>query len=313
MTYGSDGPYKLQIQLEESTGGITYDSGSAVIQSAASAEWTLPDGTPLGNEGDSIWILPQNPDPALPFLGLNTEAIPAGLFEGPLQYALIAVDGPGDFFLWQAGTGGFDVQMDTTDGIGAGDLAELPSGGHAHHNWGFTQPGLYGITLQARGQRIGVETNDFSAETTLTFHVEPLPAPPRFTTWRRTHWPVWVDDAIKGPGADPDMDGVANAMEYALGLNPLVTSRSGLPEFSWVQEGEQTYPGLTVTRVKAAPDIEYLPRSASSLTSNDWQLLTEVVTTVDNGETETVTYRDVIATEGTVRRFYQLQVSLVGF
>ena len=95
---------------------------------------------------------------------------------------------------------------------------------------------------------------------------------------------------------DPDGDGIPNALEYALGLNPNVASTAGLPMFSFVSDAGQTYGALTFTRVKAATDIDYLPSVRSDFNSGAWTTLTAVVSVVDHGATETVTMRDAVST-----------------
>jgi len=101
-----------------------------------------------------------------------------------------------------------------------------------------------------------------------------------------------------------------NALEYALGLNPNIASSNGLPTFSFVSTNAQAYGALTFTRVKAATDLNYLPSVTSDIASGTWTALTDVVSVVDNGATETVTVRDVLPASSNTSRFYQLRVKL---
>ena len=172
--------------------------------------------------------------------------------------------------------------MNITDGIDENDYTELPTGGHAHHNWGFTEPGMYCVTLQAQGRRVGMATDDLSVETPITLYIEPLPTKPYLQVWQRQHWPTCVPDTIKGPNADPDQDGVVNAMEYALGLDPLVASRDGLPELVWVRDAEHLYGALRYTWVESARDLDYSPRVTSDFGSAVWEVRMEVVEVVDH-------------------------------
>ncbi|MEO8426588.1 MAG: TIGR03769 domain-containing protein [Verrucomicrobiota bacterium] len=87
-----------------------------------------------------------------------------------------AVDGPRQFGLWQnPSPGGYDIQMDSADGIDATDVHTQIIGSHEHFNWGFTTNGVYNVTFQLSGQRAGETTNIISLDTTFTFNVLPLP------------------------------------------------------------------------------------------------------------------------------------------
>ena len=308
IRYLPEAETKLELTVRDSSAHVSYGTNEVIIESAESARLILPPGLPFGEEGDPLWVLPQSQDPLLPYLGFSTDGVPLGLYEGPLRYRLLSMDGPGEFFVWQAAMAGFNITMNTQDGISEQDEVRLLAGGHAHYNWGFTQPGKYCVTLQAVGRRIGVATDDLSLETPITFYIQPLPLEPYFQVWQRRYWPTCVPESIQGPEADPDGDGLVNAIEYALGLNPLVPDVDGLPEFQWVAAGGQVYGALRYTRVKAATDLEYRPRAASGLNAEDWELLTEVVEVVDLGETELVVVRDSVSDESAGPRLFQLQV-----
>lgn len=78
-------------------------------------------------------------------------------------------------------------------------------------------------------------------------------------SWRQFHF---GDSSNAGSGAntaDPDGDGLANILEYALGLHPQAKSRSGLPT---VEAGAG---GLSLTYQRARADIDYLVESSSDL------------------------------------------------
>lgn len=308
IRYEPEATNKLVLTVRDSSAHVSYATNEVVIQAAPSSELVLPAGTPFGNEGDPIWVLPQSQDPGLPYIGFSADAVPSGLFDGPLRYRLIHVEGPGAFFAWQAGIGALNVQMNTTDGIDANDQIELLAGGHAHYNLGFNAPGMYCVNLQAEGRRLGVATNDYSLPTPITFYLEPLPTAPPFLVWQRTHWPTCVPDDLKGPGADPDADMVVNAMEYALGLDPLIPNTAGLPAFTWITENDQTYGALTYSRVKDATDLEYLPGVTSNLLIPAWTPMTTVVSVEDLGDTERVTVRDPLDRTTAGKRFYQLRI-----
>ncbi len=88
---------------------------------------------------------------------------------------------------------------------------------------------------------------------------------PYFFLWQQDKFTPGelADSGISGPGSDPDTDGLANLIEYALGLEPKAVSTSVLPELSttatdWV---------YTYTRPTDRPDITYVVEVSTNLTT----------------------------------------------
>jgi surface-anchored protein len=279
--------------LRNSDTGQNHDPTQTVLQVGESARLALPlDLPPLGQAGDPLWVLPASQDPELLYLGISGDGLPAGLFLEPVQLRFRGCEGPGRLFAWQTdGVGGLAFQVDGTDGFDDRDAIPLPAGGHSHHNWGFTTNGIYRVRLQAEGRRAGIATNDLSLETVLTFHVLPLPPSEEtpFQRWQRRHWPDGTPDTLQGAGADPDADGVVNAMEYALHLDPTSASRDGLPEGIQMDAGGITRPALRFTRVKAASDLDYRVTTATQL-AGPWTGASGTSLIEDTGETERVSF-----------------------
>jgi len=89
---------------------------------------------------------------------------------------------------------------------------------------------------------------------------------------------------ISGPTADPDLDGLNNRLEYALGLDPKLpnTATNGLPHAS-LNNGIFTF---TFTRLKPAADLHVTAHTSADLQT--WSPATPT-RIEDNGLTETVT------------------------
>jgi len=63
------------------------------------------------------------------------------------------------------------------------------------------------------------------------------------------------------PGADPEGDGVSNVVEYALGLNPIVADRSGLPTYRW----NLVTATLDYTFLRLRPELTYTVECSTNL------------------------------------------------
>jgi len=298
----------LSLMAADDDHGTLYASNQCVVLCPESMKFTLPAGTPLGEQGAPMWILPQNPYEGVPYVGVSGEALAPGSFTDPMSIQLLRVEGPGHFLLWQSTSfGDFDIRMDSRDGIDSTDRITPAVGAHEHYNWGFTTSGVYRAYFQASGRRPGQSTNLVSPETPFTFHVLPLQP---FEIWTATNWPCECATNIIAAGADPDADTGVNAMEYALGTDPKVVTTEGWPSVSLVTTNGQTYCALTYTQVKAATDCDYEVVAASDLLSSDWQPLTIIHSVVDRGADELVTVRDDSPVPSSVQRFYRLQVRI---
>jgi surface-anchored protein len=285
-----------------------YIVGNTNAKTAISAN---PNFAFLGTAGSPVWILPQTQNTALPYLGISAEDIPNGVFTDPMQLEVVSVEGPGNFFAWSVSGAGQPptVKMIVTNGVVAPgfDHADVFIGSHEHNNWGFSTNGLYRVTFRANGQFPTDTTNTLGREVAWSFQILPLRP---WENWIATNWLPATASITNGPAADPDGDGIPNALEYALGLNPNVASTAGLPSFSLIATNGEIYGALTFTRVKAAADMDYLPSVRGDLTGGDWTTLTHIVTTVDHGETETVKVRDVAPVASNVARFFQFRARL---
>ena len=166
----------LSLVTVNSDQGVALPADKVVLIAAEKSRLVLPDGTPFGAGGDPLYILPQSQDPELLYLGFSTEHLSAGVFQGRLSIALKKVEGPGNFFVWQATSfGDFRIAMNTADGITEMDRTSPLTGSHEHFNWGFSQPGIYHVTFQASGRRLGEGQDLVSDDTVFEFRVLPLP------------------------------------------------------------------------------------------------------------------------------------------
>jgi hypothetical protein len=144
-----------------------------VLVVAEAAKTPLPAGTPFGAEGAPLWILPASQDPTLLYLGLSAEpptltgrpGIPSGVFNGNLTFRLKAVDGPGQFILWQNPSPGvFDIHSPrvpdaqemlsllttATRHLAADQIWVNPDCGLKTRKWEEVRPALVNMVAAAR-------------------------------------------------------------------------------------------------------------------------------------------------------------------
>ncbi len=107
---------------------------------------------------------------------------------------------------------------------------------------------------------------------------------PSLDSWALEHFTAeeLLDPAISGPNADPDGDGFANLLEYALGLDPRTAATGGLPEIGVVA----TDLAYTYTRPVGRSELTYSVQFSTNLTL--WTsegVEHELVSTVNGVET----------------------------
>jgi surface-anchored protein len=159
-------------------GDEEFDPGEVTTVVAESLRTTLGAGESLPflglGTGDEVSILPQVNTPGVPFLGLATEELLDADWTTPITFALVAVSGPGEMAIWQSGLFGANVLFDTLNGIDVDDSFSLGTGLHDHANYGFTEVGIYDVTIRVSGTHTSLGA--LSDTATFRFRVEPVPA-----------------------------------------------------------------------------------------------------------------------------------------
>ncbi len=103
-----------------------------------------------------------------------------------------------------------------------------------------------------------------------------------FASWRLAKFTAGelLDTNISGPNADPDHDGFANLLEYALDLEPKSASTAGLPQVG-IEGSDWAY---TYTRPADRADVAYVVEMSVNLTN--WSTVThQLVSTSGGSET----------------------------
>ena len=170
----------------------------------------------------------------------------------------------------------------------------------------------------------GVSRGDFDGSApleVLATGVEPwdVDLDPRCHTYAEWRTRFFRKDAAPdqtNPDADPDRDGLPNAIEYACGLSPLHADQTGLPEaFLWRDSTSDTvYPALKFRRQAAAVDLTYYIQTSSDLRNwvgspvNSQTTQIEVAPLGDGIEQATVRSLQILS--GNTSQFLKLQVVL---
>lgn len=303
---------QLSLVAWERDAELDLPTNQVIFIAKSASKIILPSGTPFGDGGQPLWILPQSQNTNLLYLGVNSERLPGGVFASSLTIQLKQFEGPGYFMAWQAtGPGQFNIRINTRDGVDTNDFFQPLLGSHEHFNWAFSSTGVYSVTFQVSGQRIGESTNISSLEHTFVFHVQPLPSPTNYQTWARGYWPPGFNPPTVLTNGNPDGDLFDNLHEYAFGLSPTnANSITNAPMFSFVATNSAQYGALTFTHYKPAADLVYEPSVRSELNSGTWTPLTNVFGVISNSTTENITVRDSISKATATNRFYQLRVKL---
>lgn len=118
-----------------------HDPADVTFSVPDTARVTVPDDDRyafLGEAGDPVWVLPETPTPGLVWPGWSLERS-GGAAADAVRWALLDVDGPGEFVLFDSGGDDWGAPRVL---LGAG-ADRLDYAQHAHGSWAFTAAGVY--------------------------------------------------------------------------------------------------------------------------------------------------------------------------
>ena len=162
----------------------------------------------------------------------------------------------------------------------------------------FNQRGAYVLRLMA--------TNSV-AQDLVEIAINVAANPNIFADWQSLMWPSVTDTNIIGPLADPDLDGVSNLLEHALGTNATLPSSAALPASMWRNVSGVDYLALQIRRPIGRIGVTYSAEVSGNLAT--WTAAAQDGAPVANGDgTETVIFRDT-APRGTDPRFIRLKIT----
>jgi hypothetical protein len=165
--------------------------------------------------------------------------------------------------------------------------------------WSNAAAGVYALTA--------VVTDNLAQRATSTPVNVMVVLTQSWEAWKAWHFTAeeMAHEAISGPGADPEGDGLGNLAEYALGLNPKLHDAGGAIGAA-VEGGYLT---LRYRRAKPVPaDVVFAVESVGDM-GGVWGNDVTQVAVVNHGTSETVTVRDNVPVSGADKRFMRLRVS----
>jgi autotransporter-associated beta strand protein len=161
---------------------------------------------------------------------------------------------------------------------------------------------------------IGMFVSSGSSDVNCTSNLSDFELVPLLNAMPPQPYDAWISGYAFASGADtsasgdPDGDGLANLIEYALGLNPTVVNAS-TTQPSVVSDGGQNYLQISVRRNPAVTHIRIEGESTGTLdTPTSWKSLDTVI--ISNTPSEFIVRdRIPIGTQG--KRFLRLRFTLV--
>ena len=131
----------------------------------------------------------------------------------------------------------------------------------------------------------------------------------QYENWREGKFTAaeLLNGSFSGDHGQPAHDGIPNLLKYALGLDPKLPATTGLPATGRLPLNGMTYLTLTFTKQRALTDISYAVQVSGDLLN--WQSGPLVTARIDDGTSDTATYRDLTAIRDVSPRFIRLNVT----
>jgi hypothetical protein len=107
---------------------------------------------------------------------------------------------------------------------------------------------------------------------------------------------------------DPDGDGLANLLEFALDLDPTSANASD-STLTIVDDSGERYPAITFTRRQALGDVTVSVQVCTNLDFNNQIAATEISATDNGNGTDTVVVRSTVPLSQEPRQFLRLNVA----
>ena len=156
---------------------LTDDGVSAEETPGARSESAAPGSDDVADDGSQPRIVATTPiiadlvravapraRIATIWLGLRVDG--RASTDSTVSFEAVSATGPGDLAAFTTGTFGEPRPwIASKDGIDSNNRVELPSNAHTHMSWGFTDPGVYSLSLRATLRSVRRPSSSPSAST----------------------------------------------------------------------------------------------------------------------------------------------------
>ena len=136
-------------------------------------------------------------------------------------------------------------------------------------------------------------------------------------TSTQSQWQQWqaekftpaeiADATVSGPAADPDLDGIENLLEYALGLEPKTFTHAGLPVGGTEEISGKIYFTFSFPKPRTHTDIIYTVQVSTDFQT--WNSGPDHAIRTDDASTDQATFRAVTAINDSPHQILRLLVT----
>lgn len=175
LSLNADDSVRLTLK-EDVTGSHVLRTPESVELSVRSEAFStnLPSGSLPSGAPNTFWHLPLTQDHNLIWPGWDTQGVQTA-YPGAKTEIDVAVDGPGDVYLWSQGSFGTPTSLLVGGGYKLPASINQAFPAHTHANWAFTEAGTYKLTASARVASADGSKTATSNTATYTFVVAPTP------------------------------------------------------------------------------------------------------------------------------------------
>jgi surface-anchored protein len=185
----------------------------------------------LGQQGSTVYLLPQTEDRELVWPGWSTERLRPGQVVGDaITWRMRSVDGPGDVTLFTTDQFGGPKVLLSSSRNGPAET-RVRANSHAHGNWTFSAPGTYRMTFEVAADVVGAGPTVASAAYVVLVGDGAVDVPPGSSTPPQ-RGPVAASPTAGAPGPRSAVNGPQPQVAGAMSERGAAAALAGRPSRS---------------------------------------------------------------------------------